>query len=85
MTLNRPDLSIIVPVYNEENVIKSFTDHLLNELEYQNQLNEQEDREYSYTDYWNAMERADEEAHAEEMAMLPNKYEQLAMNAGFIA
>jgi len=32
MTLNRPDLSVIVPVYNEENVIKSFTDHLLNVL-----------------------------------------------------
>jgi len=60
-------------------------DHLLNELEHQNQLNAQEDREYSYADEWNAIQRADEEALAEEMAMLPNKYEQFAINAGFIA
>ena len=66
-------------------VTREAYDHLLDELEYQNQQNEQYGYEYSYADEWNAIARADEEALAEEMAMLPNKYEQLALNAGFIA
>jgi len=60
-------------------------DHLLNELEYQNQLDAQEARDYSYADQWNELQRIDEEALAEEMAMLPNKYEQFALNAGYAA